>query len=50
MGWFDGTHTEENLFRISEGGERIYAPVGARGPLYLVSDAAAARIVSRFHV
>jgi hypothetical protein len=44
MGWFDGAQTEENLFRMSVGGERIYAPVGARGPLYLVSDAAATRI------
>lgn len=43
MSWLDGVTTEANLFRMSGDGRRVYAPVGARGPLFLVSEASAGR-------
>jgi hypothetical protein len=44
VGWFSGATTDENLFRRSVSGERIYAPIGDRGPLFVVSGASADRI------
>lgn len=44
MGWFDGASAEAHLFRTTTDGRRIYAPLGIRGPLFLVSDEAARRL------
>src|ERR1041385_6489517 len=44
MGWLDGAIAPENLFRRTVSGERVYAPIGARGALYRVSDTAADRL------